>query len=934
MDKEEEFLITLADLFHLFKRSKRKIGLACFAFALIGALFGLSRPAVYVAKGSFRDKAPSESNNAQDVSASLKILGLSETGTSEALSWMQSRHLIGKLVKRLSLQAEIQNKNSLFDRFRDNLKVEKALWMNEKRPSLADLEKEMVVQTVNYQAEYPTELTVTPLDSLAYQVSNKGKVIGSGRFGEPFQTDNYSFTLAAPKNPKACRLTLWPQWKVVDDLVKTLQIKADTKDKTLFNLTYAHRDRSLACSCVNELMELYLEHMRYQHRFLLQEHLSYLQKRQDEMNENLKTVLEEHVSTLSSDLSTSGFPSTQSVIEYLSETLLQYTKSLHLIEMEIIRLKNFRDSGFAYHDQYRSEDDPYTINATLAEIRQLKKQSDVIELALKNNAPEQNLLAKFADLMKEHKNIHTYSDEVKEILEKLKGKQPLEKEYSLFQEPRYIAGVWKDRLQDSVEEADYRLCSSHFQLYLGHLDHFFDVYEKTLKERITHQQNPPDELQGMTLDTAQEVYSGYCKMQSDIESTRRQFEYVLDQMQNPQFEISSLSAILSDPVSQKMIEKASNVELLLKEEGNRSGREQDRLKAELATHRGFLQTHIRQSLELVKIREKLMHEKSYHLQQATLELIQQKISILEKYLEDFIETRLANLEQEKLFIYQQQAGLQQEMGKIPGKWVSEKMIDQQVKLNQQLMSELTKLVENKNISTNLEAVRSTPVDMALPSIHPRSPKIVFFSLLGAFLGLFFSCSYLFGRTMIDGLPVSRDNLRLSGQHVSGTTQDLETLRSLMAYFEMAKPQGDLLLILGRSPNYAEELATLLAMMEFRVLLLPLSFDKPGGEGLLAYLQGQNLPKIHKKGGFDYIEPGGVSAYSSELIGTQRFQKLYKDLSDRYDWVIAYTTASPLSAEAKAVSANFDRIAITLQEEKFEEILPWIKESKKITWIIN
>lgn len=916
--------ISLSDLFALFKRSKRKILYTVAIFSFLGAAIGLLRPIVYVAKATFRDKAANESGM-QDASASLKILGLSDSTLSEALSWMKSRQLIGKMAERLNLQAEIELPFSIIGRIRDNIIAENAFWRGLKRPSLPDLERKLVVKNVAYLEEFPTKLLITALDSATFQVSERGKEVGTGTFGEPFQIGRSSFTLSGnPTRPVS--LTLWPLWKVTDDLVKVLQIRAETKDKTLYNLTFAHRDRYLACTSLNSLMDLYLEQMRHEHRFLLQEHLSYLQKRQDEMNKSLKSVLESHVSTLSSDLSTSGFPSSQSVIEYLSETQLQYTKGLHAIEMEIIRLKNFREGGFVYHDHYRSEDDSLTINATLSEIRQLKKQSDVIELALRSSPLEQTIAqkARFAELIAEHHNLQTYSKEVKEILAKLKGNQPLEKSYQLFKEPRYIAGVLQD--------------SSHFALYLNNLDHFFDVYDKTLKERITHQQNPPDEWQGMNLATAQEVYGGFCKLLGDIESSRRQLEYVLEQMENPAFEISSLSAVLEDLVSQKLIEKASHLELSLKDEGNRSAKEQERLRTELATHRGFLQTHVHQSLELIRIREKLMHEKTYHLQQTTLELIQQQISILQKYLEDFIETRLANLEQEKQFIYQQQKALSQEMVKIPGKWVSEKMIDSQVKLNQQLMTELTKLVENKNISTNLDVVRSSPVDIATPSVHPRPPKILIFSLVGGILGLFFSCTFLFGRALVRGFPISGETLRLAKQHVSGSlVSELEALRSLAAHFDASRRSAacrDLLLVLGNGPNYSEHLATLLSKMENRVVLLPLSFDKAGADGLLAYLEGKiDTPKIHKNGPFDFIEPGGISRWGGELVSTPRFKAFYQDLSSRYDWVIAYTTAMPTSAEAQGISANFERIVLSLQDETLEELFFWTGLSeKKVSYI--
>lgn len=945
----EEFLISLSDLLQLFKRSKKQIAFAFIICALLAALYSLTKPVSYVVTGSFREKASSDAG-ASDSFSTLKIFGLSENSSSEVVAWMQSRTLMEKLIKKFSLQGQIGKVSRSIDtlqRARENLIVEIALWRKQKRPSLPDIRQDILIQDVVYPYEYPLQLTITPLDEKSYEVKEKKKIVGEGRFGEPFKGETFSFTLLA-QQPELTRynLTLWPMWKITEDLLQSIQIKPDLKDKSLFIIKCFNRNRHAACSYVNQLMDLYVEHIRHEHRFLLTAHLDYLQKRQDEMNEKLKSVLEKHVSTLSVDLSSSGFPSSQSVIEFLSETVQRHTKGLYTIEMEISRLKGFQNSGYAYHDRYRSDDDPYTINATLAEIRQLKKQADTIELALKNHPSKQELLSQkeqFKDLIAKHEHLQLYSGEVKELIAQLSGKKLIKKEYQIFHEPLYIAGVWNDRLKEigsrcySTDSEEYRSCASQFQMYLNNLDHFFEVYDKTLKERITHQQNPPDEMQGINLSVVQEIYVQYSKMLGDIEANRHQYEYVVQEIKKPSFEISSLSTLIQDPISQDMVKRATEIELTLSDEGNRSFKEQERLRGELAGLRSFLEGHIRQSLELLKIREKLMEEKSHKLQQTTLELIQQQISILEKYLEDFIETRLANLEQEKIFIHQQQKNLQREMADIPGKWVSEKMIDQQILLNQNLMSELTKLVENKNITSNLEVVRSSPVDMAFPPAHPKAPRLFLYTLFGGIMGLFFSCAFFFCRALLTGLEVSADNLRLSKQHVSGQlSHELETLRSLLAYFEASKPGGrDMLLILGEGPNYSDRVATLLSMMGFSVLVLPLSFQKEG-EGLLQFLETQvKEPKIHKKGAYDEIEPGGVSLYSSEWVGSHRFQALYEELSKRYDWIICYSSASPLSAEAQALKTKFDRIAITLGREKLHDLLFWMGETeKKISFLMT
>src|SRR5262249_50088821 len=161
---------------------------------------------------------------------------------------------------------------------------------------------------------------------------------------------------------------------------------------------------------------------------------------------------------------------------------------------------------------------------------------------------------------------------------------------------------------------------------------------------------------------------------------------------------------------------------------------------------------------LCHLREKLIQDKIRGIQHVILELIQQNISILEKYLEDYIATRLANLEQERQIIVQHQEQLYQEIAAIPSSWVSEKMIHQHVELSEKLMAEVAKMVEAKNISTNLEVVQSTPVDYAALPIHPKPPHVVLFTVLGAFLGMIFSGGYLFGSAMIKGLKISLEQL--------------------------------------------------------------------------------------------------------------------------------------------------------------------------------
>src|SRR5262249_41673901 len=149
--------------------------------------------------------------------------------------------------------------------------------------------------------------------------------------------------------------------------------------------------------------------------------------------------------------------------------------------------------------------------------------------------------------------------------------------------------------------------------------------------------------------------------------------------------------------------------------------------------------HVEQMLKLLKLREELFKEKLFSIQNMQLELIHQKISVLQKHLNAYISSRISNLKQEKSSIELQQQALKQEMGKLPNKWASEQLVELHLEMTQKLIEEIAKLVESKNISTNLDVTQSAPLDKSLSPIHPQSPNLLIFALLGCIGGCALAC---------------------------------------------------------------------------------------------------------------------------------------------------------------------------------------------------
>ncbi|MBA2369874.1 MAG: hypothetical protein H0V82_12785, partial [Candidatus Protochlamydia sp.] len=159
--------------------------------------------------------------------------------------------------------------------------------------------------------------------------------------------------------------------------------------------------------------------------------------------------------------------------------------------------------------------------------------------------------------------------------------------------------------------------------------------------------------------------------------------------------------------------------------------------------------------------------------------------------------------------------------------------------------------------------------------------------------------------------------------------NLETLRRLHGYIDppnnSSQPPASkkLLLIEGKGPEFSSDLAELLKKRNKKIILLDLNFDQSSEEsskGLLQYLEGSiPFPVVHATPYGDKIEAGGFSAYSIESLSTSLFKKLLDQLETRYDWVIAYSRMSPLSAEAESLAPLFSAVAVTLKEEKIDAL---------------
>lgn len=870
--ENEDFVLSLNDLWNILKKKKNQIGLFSLAMAVLCFFYSATKPITYQTEGSFKDKGKSSSGMNSSLSAMLLGGGASESSNS-GLTILKSAVLAEKLVKKNGLQINI-----IEDKFRfpfpslglikDNLQVEYALLTNRKTPVFMDPPTQISAHDVDYKGEIPVNLILKIDSKTHFTLLDQNKnLVGQGIFNEPFISEIVSMTLKNPletiqPNNKYI-LSLTPLHTTIKGVSSNFKIKLDPIDKMLINITYNDPDRHKAVKIVNDLMDLYMKYIKNESKYLSDEQIAYLAQRRKEIALEVKEDMEAYATTLSSDISSIGFPSSSKAMDFLANSQAKLKSQISANKLELKRLEKINTNNINDYEKLALIPHSESVKELVYEMEKLKQQTDSLNLALQKTS----------------------------------------------------------------------LPSDH--------------------------SSTPFEVQGINLETAQLFYIDYSNQLQKTELEIIQQNFLIKQFDDPNFEISSSSQILKDPVSIEMIIKTGRLALSLKDTENLNFKEQTRLKSELAIQKSFLIKHLQENISLLELHASFLKQKITNLQSTTLALIDERASILENQIKRYIVNTIDNLKGEQTLLNQNISDNRIDMGSFPEKWTGEQLIQQKIKASQHMVMEITRLVETKNINANLEKSLAAPFELPHPSLHPNSPRLLLFTFLGAIAGLFFSAAWFITRSITQGIEASVDNLKLSGQHVSGSfsrdlttssdpqtmrDNDLNTMRRLISFMiddGNKKEEKTLLLLENQGPNYANRLADLIAKKNLKVLLIDLCFDSLNSNekmGLIQYLQKETTTiNILHSPTYDLISSGGVCRYGNELLGSHRFQELLSSLSQQYDWVIAYSNASIQSAEATNLTNLFPNVAVSLMGESINQLSPYMQQANtpngKCTFIV-
>ena len=877
----DDIFITGADLKKLYQKKRRKI----FQFAVLGAFIALGyfifKPLSYQASATFKQSA-SRSELGTDIK---KLVNTFSGSSSEAstIPLMLSRAVLTKTVEELGLQAVVQEWGFLAEKFLagwNNLLLEVG-----KQPTQQD---GFQFQHVRYTGEKPCCFWIRFSSPDRFELLDQTeKKLSKGLLKEPVQLADLQLTLIQTpphlKLEKLYPLSVYPLRSIIEDVKNRTRIKQLREDKNILVVHFSDPDRQKSAQFVNTLISKYEEFLIEENKSVIGSQLHYLDQRQNELNSKLDVEIQDHVAILKKSLLKQGFMGIQEEMESILQPLQTYKSRLSEIEIE------------------------------MAGLIQRLPQTD-LPLVTQPSPPK--LVKQFGQSLAEQIR------DTSLLLQRLEKDEPLTSTLATSTLGSLITAVELSRAGKTPDYPEKKQhLTSHLHTFLEHLS----LRQKNLQENSTYIDQLETDFNGMTLEASRALFQQYCKQLDDLHAQLKQVIFFRDHLNEPHFEISTLSNTLNDSVTQQLVQKSSELSGQLCDIINRSGREHERLKEMLAIQKRFLESHLSQTLDLGKIRIQLIKEKISSLYKVMTNLLQKEKDVLENKIE---ELKIA-------------------MQELPELWHLDKSLKFKAELTKGMMEGLTHIAESKNLARHLYQVESKTLDSALPPFAPQSPRLLIKCLAGAFslAASFYAIILIYA--LIQGIPISLSTIRLMGGHTSGTfsphaelplnqlpDQDLETLRAMASFLLERKKESSVIGLLSRrGSNFCYNLADLLSLQHQKVLIIDCNFDRiitPQDQpGLWQYLHQtlSDLP-IRKEKNYDLLTAGGTTRHGVELLASPLFSQVLAECKKRYDLIFLLRQTSLSSQDAEQILHLAHLAIITADEESQDVFKPYLELSRQ------
>lgn len=929
---DEEKIFTLDDVKRLFIKLKKNLLRAFFLGGILAFLSISLKVPQYKAEATFREENENKANSVlQDFMGGM----MGGAAQSQASTFMKSFQVLKPLIETLGLQVGVPKKGfilgKVYRRIRDNWRAERGYVLQD--PDM------FVFKDVSYAGDDMLSYTLRFQDPDHFTILDGNKPIVSGIVGSPITTAQFALTLAKPPSDLkigtyySLHITSW--LPIAKSLRAQLRIANSKSNESILELGFSHRDRRLAAQLLNELMAQYQRYLKSEHDRTSLGQLEYLSHKKDQIYGQISDLFQEHATYLKRSLETKGIAGLKDEMQTLLIPYQKFQQKVLAIDVELSRLNQMEkeESVGSIVDEgpFSSE-----CRKLVCQIQELKQARDLLEISFQQDELLEDVEDRLTDRQAELQAIRDKRDRLKCLL------QP----DGLFA-PEDSLALWANHL--SQEDRSH---------YVVNYMRLLSVQEKMVQEKCLYAGEPLGPLDAIDLDMARSLFIEYNSKRDASETVMKYYQQLIDKIEEHEFEISSLSSVLKDPLSQNLIAEANKVAVQLKDEKYHSLKEGERWKEELLFQKKILKEHLGQLYQIEKLGVELSREKMIRLQQVSLGCINREISVLYERISDSFKERKTALLQEKKIIEQKMEELRHVSADFPEKWRQEKWLDLNTQMGLKMMEVVTRLVEEKTVAEHLHHVESRPLDSATLPLLPNKPGLFMAVIFGALASGFVLFLIFLLRAVISGFPTTLERLKALkyptlGQISSScdgplvepaTGEDLELLRGISLFIDNV-PQAKIIgLIGGKGPDYSYALAENFARISRKSLVIRCDFEsKFNASDLPGLLQIWNreineLP-LRKEKGFDWISAGGFSLHGMEMIQSKFFSEFLESLRSAYDFIFILFRSSLTSAESAAALRLCDKAIVTISGEPIEALAPFTQWAchdgrSRLTYVVS
>lgn len=322
-----ERIFYLSELFDFLRKRKKDLlhaSLLCFLVSFFLALY-FQQPQ-FSAEATFR-QIPSQIHQKNALQSVFDAVW-NKSDEAYAISIMQSKKLLGKVISEMGLQIQEKDKNIF-------------LPLLAREFGIGCQQMPFQFRAVSYDGEGHEQFFIRPLASDRFEVfDHKKKKIAEGKLGEPISLEKGSFSLLEmPAKKRMVAFQILSQRAVIPTLQKNLKIKKSRQDSNLLELKVKAKNRETAKGILNAVMQKFQQHLQEEHETLARQQIRYLKRRQADLEKDFEQTLEHHVAYLQSALGVEGFLGLAQELEILTEPKEKYSTQRHHIDLEIKKCK-------------------------------------------------------------------------------------------------------------------------------------------------------------------------------------------------------------------------------------------------------------------------------------------------------------------------------------------------------------------------------------------------------------------------------------------------------------------------------------------------------------------------------------------------------------------------------------------------------------------